>query len=153
MGIVDTVHADLVVRGRDGRAVLVVEVKGSARFPEVYKRALGLVVDAFRAPYAMLAMPDKVLLFRIGPGGGLSDTSKPIATLETRRLVERYFPEASEKGPTGGILESVVDDWLRDLAKEPEGDIPGKDEIAAAGLLEQISGAETVREASARLRW
>ena len=178
MGIVDTIRADLVVRAPDGRAVLVVEVKGSMRFAEVYKRALALAVDAFHPPYAMLAMPNRILLFHIESGGELTDSTKPVATFETRRLVERYLPTAFDGASVdaalecvgddslrgalldavevqrGAVLESVLHDWLGELAQEDgKKDVPAREQMASVGLLEQIAGAETFRDASARLRW
>ncbi|ATB30096.1 hypothetical protein [Melittangium boletus] len=137
-------HADLVVRDRENRNVLIVEVKGKALTRSVRHLPDSLLSASKKVSFAMWVDPLEIRIFR----GGFGDLSNPICILRTRDILQHYDPEFASKRIFSPYLTTLVDAWLRDLAYHWNSPVPpASAELDAIGLLQQLSGGSTEAEA------
>jgi hypothetical protein len=154
---VPPVHADFVVRDRDGQVVLLGEVKApKSRFiseqpdSRLFKWASEHPDGLF--PYLMVANANSILIFRqksvpdargIRPGESLSASAD--CSFNAGDILTAYDPSYREKAAAGGILEpyltGLITAWLRDLAYHWKSEKPpGADELNRIGLASRLEG-------------
>jgi hypothetical protein len=137
-------QADLVVRDRDKRTVLIVEVKNRAVSPSALRLPTALRSASEKVPFAMLVDPEKLQVFQ----GGFGDLSKPVCTLDTKDILQHYDTEFASKRIFTPYLTTLVDAWLRDLAYHWSNPVPpAASELESIGLLQRLSGGTTEAEA------
>ena len=137
-------QADLVVRDRQNRSVLLVEVKSRAVSLSALHLPDSLLSASEKVPFAMWVDPEELRIFR----GGFGDLSNPVCTLRTRDILQHYDREFASKRIFSPYLTTLVDAWLRDLAYHWKSPMPpASAELEALGLLQQLSGGSTEAEA------
>jgi hypothetical protein len=141
-------NADVIALDRDGREVLLVEV----RVPRVTKtdrdRFLGTLASAPETiAYGMVVDPLKTQVFR-------RDADGPIAEFKTEAVIRHYYGDSFQERAAQGsarvsqvILTHIIEVWLWDLALPWKGGIPPeKPEMDEIGLLALLEGGSTVNQ-------
>jgi hypothetical protein len=149
-------RADLIARDREGRPVLVVEVKtrpvGQDDIMELLGRlhthttgsASGII------PYGMLVDPESIVV--LPHDSPIPD--KAFGPYPTSEVLRHYDPDFT--GPEdrrgsqrvfGIYLQGLVEGGLEDLVLPwKEGEPPLKNELAKAGLLQRLEGGSVAKE-------
>lgn len=146
----DLRFADILAQGRDGRMVLIVEVKATElESREAKQKVISQLKSYLQAantniPFAMLVDLEDIEIFQ---GDNASLSTKPIASLKTADVLRHYDAEFSNKRIFELYLTTLVEAWLRDLAycwksKNP----PASEQLAGIGLLQQLEGGTTRQE-------
>jgi hypothetical protein len=136
-------QVDLVVRDRDNRNVLIVEVKSRPVSASSLPFSAALRSASEKVPFSMLVDPEKVLIFR----GGFGDLSKPVCILNTKDILQHYDPEFANKRIFDPYFTTLVDAWLRDLAYHwSHPNPPAAPELESIGLLQELSDGTTEAE-------
>jgi hypothetical protein len=104
-------HPDFEVVGPDGDVRLVAEVKGSSHGVEQARQQVSRYAVVSNAPWAMVATPESVQLFRFAIDGGL----EPVDSMPTSRLVAHYGRENDRKLYFESYVRTILELWLRDL--------------------------------------
>lgn len=138
--------ADIVVQDRDGKAVLLVEVKGAEfKAKEAKQKSISQLKSYLQTantniPFAMLVDFEDIEIFQ----GDDANLSKPVISLKTADILSHYEPKFSSKRIFWSYLETLVEAWLRDLAYRWKSTTPpGAELLAAIGLLQLLEGATT----------
>lgn len=139
---------DLVAEDRDGRPVLIVEVKSAP----IRDESEGWFLSTFEgAPptvrFGMLVDFAFIRIYRRGE-------SAPTARFDTGEVLRHYSPTYSEREyPHGHVrilelhIRTLLDAWLQDLIYHWKSAQPPKiDDIATMGLLGMIEGGTTSEE-------
>ena len=130
--------ADMVVEGRDGRPVLLVEVKVrrlDARSTSSLIHELGS--SGPLVPFAMIVDPDRIQVFQRQE----EHLVGPVLTMKASPVLRYYsdaFDEFLSKGIRESFMETLVVAWLRNLNyqwKSKSSGAPGADRLARIGLL------------------
>ncbi|NEQ24077.1 MAG: type I restriction enzyme HsdR N-terminal domain-containing protein [Microcoleus sp. SIO2G3] len=144
--------ADIVAQGRDGRMVLIVEVKATelksreAKQETVSQLKSYLQVANINIPFAMLVDLEDIEIFQ---GDNSSLSPKLIASLKTMDVLCHYDTEFGTKRIFELYLTALVEAWLRDLAYHWKSEKPpASEQLAAIGLLQQLEGGTTQLEVS-----
>lgn len=140
-----SIGADIVVQNRDGKAILLVEVKGAEfKAKEAKQKSISQLKSYLQTantniPFAMLVDFEDIEIFQ-----GDDAILKPVISLKTTDILSYYEPKFSSKRIFGSYLETLVEAWLRDLAYHWKSTTPpGAEQLAAIGLLELLEGATT----------
>lgn len=138
--------ADIVVQGKDGQTVLLVEVKVTKlKEPKAKEKAVSQLKSYWQAtndhiPFAMLVDLEDIKIFQKDD----TNLSKFVSSLKTAAVLNYYDPEFSSKRIFAPYFETLVEAWLRDLAYHWKSTTPpGAEQLAAIGLLELLVGATT----------
>ena len=142
--------ADIVAQGRDGRMVLIVEVKATElKSREAKQKVISQLKSYLQAantniPFAMLVDLEDIEIFQ---GDDASLSAKPIASLKTMDVLRHYEAEFGTKRIFELYLTALVEAWLRDLAYHWKSEKPpASEQLAAIGLLQQLEGGTTQLE-------
>jgi hypothetical protein len=142
--------ADIVAQGRDGRMVLIVEVKATElKSREAKQKIISQLKSYLQAantniPFAMLVDLEDIEIFQ---GDDASLSAKPIASLKTMDVLRHYEAEFGTKRIFELYLTALVEAWLRDLAYHWKSEKPpASEQLAAIGLLQQLAGGTTQLE-------
>lgn len=112
---------DFEVVGPDGDVKLVAEVKGPGYSIERAREQVSQYAAGLNAPWAMLATPREIHLFRITVG----NRPEPVDAMPMSRLVAHYGRENKRELYFESYVRTMLELWLRDLtvhwkrAKEP----------------------------------
>jgi hypothetical protein len=137
------VEADIIAEDRDGRAILIVELKamnGSGR--------LGIeqtlkCLKASGASFGMFADFDRILVF----GKGRKSSDDPILYLNTSDVLSFYEPRFAEKTISEEYFATLIEAWLRDMAFHwKSAQPPALEEMRAIGLAGRLEGGMARRE-------
>lgn len=140
--------ADIVAEDREGRPVLLVEVKTG---PITGERLQWFLDDLTEAPetiaFGMLVDPGTIRLYRRG-------AALPTREFDAIGVLRHYSPEYAGEATRSGhkrILEihirTLVGAWLRDLAfRWKPGQPPMMEELEEVGLLDLIKDGTTTDE-------
>jgi hypothetical protein len=137
-------YVDLVAVDREGKSVVLVEVKTT---PAPERAAADELIAYLKAlpqavPFAMLVDRDHIRLFR-WDGTSLS----PASTLRTADVLRRYDPDFGKGRIFESYLATLVEGWLRDLAYHWKSErAPAAEELDAIGLLPKLEGGGTRSE-------
>jgi hypothetical protein len=153
-------RADLIARDREGRPVLVVEVKTRpARQTDLQQlRASIDTISAASAAggivYGMLVDPESIVV--LTRNGHLPDLC--LGPYRTTEVLSHYDPDF--QGPEGQLvsakvfgiyLRGLVEGWFQDLVLHwTEGEPPLRNELAEVGLLQRLEDGMVVEEGSVR---
>ena len=132
---------DIVMFDRFGLAVAVIEVKALSSTgvgaAASYLRNLFTHGVAPSARFALLITPDEGYLWST-PEAVLRH-STPSLTFPMRRIVQHYLPAESESIPVRDlVLESIVKQWLSDLADGIEVDESVTRSLRESGFLDAV---------------
>jgi hypothetical protein len=141
---------DITVEDREGRPVLIAEVKAQGIAEDALHELLRVLDSApDTVLFGMIVDPEVIRIFRRdfeSPGGVLE--------LDTTAILSHYsddYPEA--KARPGymfifhGYMTTLTTAWLKDLAyRWKGGDPPGIEELARVGLLERIEGGMPINQ-------
>ena len=97
--------------GPGGDVKLVAEVKGSGHNPERARQQASRYAAMLNAPWAMVATPQQVQLFRWRVGTTLEE----VDSLPMSRLVERYGRQNERGLYFESYVRTMLELWLRDL--------------------------------------
>jgi hypothetical protein len=142
------ISADLIALDKDGRVVLLADVRGS----RVVKLTLAQFTSYLKAtktvvPFAILVDPERIEIVQ-WDGANWSDS---ICSLNTTDVVkpyirdfDSYIRDFENKRITGDYLGGLLQSWLDDLAfhwklKTP----PASEELATIGLLQRLEDSST----------
>jgi len=146
----DLRFADILAQGRDGRMVLIVEVKATElESREAKQKVISQLKSYLQAantniPFAMLVDLEDIEIFQ---GDDASLSAKPIASLKTMDVLRHYEAEFGTKRIFELYLTALVEAWLRDLAYHWKSEKPpASEQLAAIGLLQQLAGGTTQLE-------
>ena len=146
----DLRFADILAQGRDGRMVLIVEVKATElKSREAKQKVISQLKSYLQAantniPFAMLVDLEDIEIFE---GEDASLSAKPIASLKTMDVLRHYEAEFGTKRIFELYLTALVEAWLRDLAYHWKSEKPpASEQLAAIGLLQQLAGGTTQLE-------
>jgi hypothetical protein len=148
-------RADLIARDRDGRPVLVVEVKTRPATPaDLDQLRAYLDAGSGGADYGMLVDPESIWILSTD-GQRAGPTFGPFRTTDVLKHYHRDSGslEAQRGGPRlfGLYLETLVSLWLQDLAFPWfEGEPPLRNELAEAGLLQRLEDSTVAEEEAVR---
>jgi hypothetical protein len=140
--------ADIVAEDREGRPVLLVEVKSKPITDEVSGWFLGDLAESPETiAFGMLVDPGTIRLYRRGE-------SSPIRQFDAIQILRHYSPsyaggatEAGHKRVLEIHIRTLVGAWLRDLAyRWKSGQPPMMGEVEEAGLLDLIRDGTTTDE-------
>jgi hypothetical protein len=104
-------HPDFEVVGPGGDVKLVAEVKGSNYSVERARRQISKYAEVLHAPWAMVATPQNVQLFRAVIG----DRLEPIDSMPMSRLVAHYGQQNERELYFEPYVRTMLELWLRDL--------------------------------------
>ncbi len=140
---------NFVAMDKDGRAILVAEVKGYPHnFKDAKRRKYALLrlIDVLKyatknlIPFAMLVDKINIEFFR-WDGQILSE---PILILDTPDVLSHYEPKFNEKSVYDMYLTGLTEGWLRDLASHWNSETPPYNkEMEEIGFLKLIEGGTT----------
>ncbi len=140
--------ADIVVQGRDGQVVLLVEVKVTKlKEPKAKEKAVSQLKSYLQTannhiPFAMLVDLEDIDIFQKDDTNFAKFVSS--RSLKTAAVLNYYDPEFSSKRIFSPYFETLVEAWLRDLAYHWKSTTPpGAEQLAGLGLLELLAGATT----------
>ena len=125
---------------RENHSIALVQVKAHPveSWPTLLQRQLARAAE--RVAFVFTVDPNCIQLYR--PGG--ESLGEPIVQLDTRQVLEHYDSGFSRKRVFESYLLTLVEAWLRDLAYHwKSANPPGSEDLAKAGLLEQIEGGTT----------
>jgi hypothetical protein len=132
---------DIVITDRSDTAVAIVEVKAlrdaDVQMATRYLRNLLAHGVVPYARYAMLITPEQGYLWS-PPEDLLRDVS-PLLTFPMERIMQHYLPVERRSAPLGGlVLESIVQQWLLDLADGITVDDRVTRSLREAGFLDAV---------------
>ncbi len=134
--------ADLVVADKDGRSLLLVEVKSGTTFEEESLSRLREDHRKFDFPFAMLINPAQIWVF--GPDWSGEPVAK-FATPETLRPCDPYFDD--HKSLSRDYLVHVAWSWLFDFVSVHRPDRPPQPCcLQKVGLADRLVGGEVMTE-------
>lgn len=133
---------DVLAVGRDGRPVLVVEVKVRPHNTDDTKAQLWQAARSNSAPFALLATEKKLTLFRVN-----EKTLDLICEFDTLHVLSHYDPSLDLQRPFPDYVESLLQAWLRDLAYNwKSAEPPALTELRGAGLAQLLEGGDASSE-------
>jgi hypothetical protein len=104
-------HPDFEVVGPGGDVKLVAEVKGSNSSTERARQQLSRYVTSLNAPWAMVATPQHVQLFR----SVIGDRLEQVDSMPMSRLVAHYGHQNQRELYFEPYVRTMLELWLRDL--------------------------------------
>ena len=140
--------ADIIAEDREGRPILLVEVKSKPITEEVSSWFLGDLAESPETiAFGMLVDPGTIRLYRRG-------VPAPIRQFDAIQTLRHYSPSYAGEATQAGhkrVLEihirTLVGAWLRDLAyRWKSGQPPMMDEVEEVGLLDLIQDGTTTDE-------
>ena len=137
--------ADVMAFGRDGRAILLVEIKtGHARIESAKVQIIRYLQAAHDViPFAMLVTSRQIHIFK-WDGQHLSE---PAFQLDTSSVLSVYDAEYSEKDGFEYYMAALVEAWLRDAAYHWKSDNPpGFAMLEEIGIVRELQGGSTRTE-------
>jgi len=142
--------ADIIAQGRDGRMVLIVEVKATElKSREAKQKVISQLKSYLQAantniPFAMLVDLEDIEIFQ---GNDATLSAKPIASFKTMDVLCHYDAEFGSKRIFQLYLITLVEAWLRDLAYHWKSEKPpASEQLAVIGLLQELEDGTTQQE-------
>lgn len=133
---------DLVAYDRDGRALVLVEVK-SVPIVEPDGLADHLRGRYGETKYVVLVDPVRIRLYRSMRSSAL----EPAAALDTADVLRAYDADFGQRRQFEQYLTGVAEAWLNDLATHWKlATPPGFAALQSTGLLEDLDGGTTERQ-------
>jgi len=148
--------ADILAFDRNGQLALIVEVKNkretSISWAENMRRNLFAHGILPRAPYFLLALPDRFYLWHDEPNE--PTLTEPTRQIDPSSFLEYYYRTSgiSAESLTGRSFEYIVTSWLHRVlqTKDPlELEANGRDWLVETGLFERLTGGHLEMEAAA----
>ena len=156
-----TFRADVIADDKDGKPVLLVEVKSRpvddprpADLPGYFPwpgrdEVVGKLSEDLHATpegvkFAMLVDPKIIQVYQRGSGRSIN----PVLQLSAPEVLRPYDPEFTGKPIYHDYLETLAEGWLRDLAYHWKSNTPpAADDLERIGLLGLLKDGSTRREA------
>jgi len=137
-------RADIIAEDRDGRAVLIVELKGMNASGEIGTLQTLEYLKESDANFGMFADLDEMVIFR----KDYENPDCPILQLNTADVLSFYDPGFGAKRISEEYFATLIEAWLRDYAFHWRSERPpAHEEMEAIGLAERLTGGMTRREA------
>jgi hypothetical protein len=150
----DDFYADFEAYDREGDVVLIGEVKSITPHPESANQLVSYMRRADpEIPFGLLADPENLAIYR-NTG---DDSVSRVASINTAEVVRRYYAKYGEERVFASFLSTLLEAWLRDLARHSDSKAPpAADQIEAIGLRRLLEGGtieHEVRLVGYSVRW
>lgn len=137
-------YIDLVAKDKDGRVVLIGEVK-AGRMRHEAEEQLKHYLQGFneKIPFGMTVNSEKIRIFKWTKNA----EPEPTCVLQTGDVLRFYEPDFERKQILETYLTTLTEAWLRDLAYHWKStNPPASVELEAIGLLAQLADGTTEDE-------
>lgn len=144
--IIVEIPFDAIAQDKDGKIILLIEVKPKPPVPEMKRewflgRVKSYLAESYQPiPYAMLVDLEEIAIHQLD----CEDFSEPVLVLNTPEILSDYEPQFGEREIYYHYLVRLIEAWLRDLAYHWKLELPpASEKIAEIGLLERLEGGKT----------
>lgn len=140
-------QVDILAKDRDGKTILLVEIKAQ-KLELAHRERLLLYVQQSNlqyfndeVPYLMIVDSETISIFRQNNQNRVIS----ICELSTVDTLSYYEPKLSQRRIFGVYLTALIEAWLRDIAYNWKSEYPpAYQKIAEINLLSQLAGGSTV---------